>query len=257
MSSNGKSELTLALDGEVTARDLAESAAAFARLLDVLVQTEAPGVALEWVITDLRPGSSSTTADCRPLEPIGRTWVPMVIAGGQRFAEAMEREDATLAPPLREIADQLRSLVTTRGRLIRVRFESPDKDYILVGPRLVTQPLYKFKRAAFGSMRGRVQAMSNHRSLRFTLYDINDGRGISCYLADGEEDKMMGTWDKLVEVEGDILRDPESGRALTIRNIADITFIREGIGWRRGLGALPGFLGGESSEDVTRRARSE
>lgn len=258
MAKTSKTELTIALDGEVTARDLAVSAHAFAKLLDLIAATEAPGIPLEWIISDLRPGSSATTASCIALDPGARPWIPKVIAGGQRFAAAMEREEMTMPPPLQEVADDLRSLVKVRGRLIRVRFESPDNDYVLVGPRRTADVTHQVKQVAFGSVRGRVQAMSNHGSLRFTLYDINDGKGVSCYLGDdGEEDTLLGLWDKLVEVEGFVRRDPDTGRPLTVRKIAGITALRDGLNWRRGLGSLQGFLGDESSEDVIRRARGE
>jgi len=251
------SELTLALDGEVTPEALAKAAAAFARLLDAISQEGASGAPLEWIISDLRSGSSVLTAECRATDPADAARVRTVIARGHRFGEEMEHGNGSTkkTPALREIEASFRSLA--RGRLVRVRLESPERDYILAGfPRSEAAP-GPLKTIAVGSVRGRVQAMNSHGSMRFTLYDVNDDKGVSCYLPEGSdsEQEMLGLWGKLVEVEGRITRDAD-GRPLSIRDIAGISAI-EDPSWRQAIGAAPGFLGNESAEDIIRRARDE
>ena len=63
--------------------------------------------------------------------------------------------------------------------------------------------------------------MSSRGSPRFTLYDVNDEKGVSCYLPErtDSEQKMLGFWGAMVEVEGIIRCDPESDQPLTIRDI--------------------------------------
>ena len=101
--------------------------------------------------------------------------------------------------------------------------------------------------------------MNSHGSLRFTLYDVNDDKAVSCYLPEGTESEntMLDLWGKLVEVEGNISRDPDTGRPLTIREIAGVEPIEPGPTWRDALRAAPGFLGATKSEDIIRRARDE
>lgn len=255
--SKAPKELTIALDGEVTARDLAHASQAFAHLLDSLAEEEAPGVALDWVITDLSPGSSILTAQCRPHDKADDKLVGLIMAAGRRFGEDLESGTPRMAGPRwREIAAEFRSL--PKGRLVRIRLETPDRDYVLAGSPRAREAQAQPRLTAFGSVRGRVQAMSSHGSLRFTLYDMHEDRGISCYLTEDEdaEQKMLGLWGKTVEVEGKITRDFDSGRALTVRGIRDIAAI-DAADWRHAIAAAPGFLGAERAEDIIRRARDE
>jgi len=218
-----KSELTIALDGELTPNDLAEAISAFARLLGALLVEEAPAVPLEWVIRELRSGSS-VTAECRM---IGRAdandakWVLRVIAGGERFAAQMEQgvSDIKRSAALCEVADSVQQLI--KGRVIRVRLEAPDRDYILAGAPATGTDRIESQSLSFGSVHGRVQALSSHGSPRFTLYDIKDDKGVSCYLPErvDSEREMLGFWGTMVEVEGLIRRDADTDQPLTIRDI--------------------------------------
>jgi hypothetical protein len=250
-------ELTLALDGEVSARDLASSAAAFAGLLEALTQAGAPGAQIDWIVTDLRSGSAETTALARPVDVKDPRWISNVIDGSHHFGDAMESGDIDFpgAPRLRAVAEELRGLV--RGNLIRVRFESPERDFVLVGKQPLAAIDPGFKVRTFGAIRGRVQSMSNRGTLRFTLYDLAKDKPVSCYLANGQEENMLEHWGKFVEVEGWIRRDPETGRPLTIRDISHIEKIHPTGSWRHALGAAQGYLGSENSEDVIRRGRDE
>jgi hypothetical protein len=250
-------ELTIALDGEVTARDLANAAAAFAMLLDAVSQQEAPDVRVEWVITDLRPGSSVLTAECRAIDPDDRPRVKRVVQAAHRFAAGME--GGKLQPTshmLRDVERAIREL--PHGRLVRVRLESAERDYVLAGPPRIGPFRAEARPTAFGSVRGRVQAMNSHGSLRFTLYDLIEDKGVSCYLREGvdSEEEMLGLWGKIVEVEGRITRDTETGKPIAVRDISQIWAV-EDPSWRHAMGAAPGFLGGESAAAIIRRARDE
>jgi hypothetical protein len=99
--------------------------------------------------------------------------------------------------------------------------------------------------------------MTSRGRLRFTLYDLIDDRAISCYLAPGSEDIMREAWGKLVTAEGLVRRDPDTGRATSVRQVKAIQIIPEGKpgDYREAVGAALGFLGGELPEEVIRRAR--
>ena len=70
---------------------------------------------------------------------------------------------------------------------------------------------------------------------------------------------MREAWGKIVLVEGIIHRDPDSGRATTVRNVHNVKIVREleRGAWRRAIGAARGFLGDELPEDVIRRSRDD
>jgi hypothetical protein len=219
-----KSELTMVLDGDLTTNDLARATDAFARLLNALVVEEAPGVRLEWIMSELR-SDSSITAQCRPVGGANANdakWVFRVIAGGQRFADQLERNatDVKRSPELCAIADSFKHLVN--GHLIRVRLESPDRDYVIAEHSRRGVNRVESGAISFGSVQGRVQASSSHGSPRFTLYNSRDEKGISCYLPEQTDPErlMLGFWGTMVEVEGFIRHDPETDEPVTIRDIA-------------------------------------
>lgn len=260
MAGNGKNELTIALDGEVTPRALAEASAAFAELLDALLEENARGVPLHWVITDLHHGSGNATAELRAFDKKDAKWVPQVIQGGKRFAEEAQRS----APPSKSsrltlLRERFARLPQDNDRLTRVRLETADSDFLLAGrPRPGGEAVPQYP-LAFGSVTGRVQAMSNRGSLRFTLYDLNDDKAVSCYLDESKdaEREMLDLWGKVVEVEGYVRRDPVTDRPLYVRGIAKVNRREVEGSWREALGAAAGFLGEERSEDVIRRIRDE
>lgn len=255
MARNSDDELTIVIDGEVTARDLADSASTFAELLERLAAQVVPSAKVEWIITDLRPGSSHQTVRARTHDPDAQQHLGRIIEAGHRFASSMESGEFDRRPdaPLADVAARFKLLV--HGSVVRVRLESPTADFVLAGSPRLAQDAPAVKLVSFGSVRGRVQAMSKHRSLKFTLYDVNDDRGISCFLSEGAEDQMLGLWGKLIEVEGDIRRDPDTGKPLTVRNITQIYAVPQSRDIREAFGALRSFLGGETAEQIIRRSR--
>jgi hypothetical protein len=151
------------------------------------------------------------------------------------------------------------------GTIKSMRFENPDDDVEVIHREVsVTKEPEEPRRprktqVVMGAMRGRVQCLSNRGGLRFTLYDLIDDKAISCYCSPGYENKMRDAWGKIAVVEGRIHRDPETGRATTIRDVKDVVPVPECKpgDWREALGAAPGFLGTALPEEVIRRSRDD
>ena len=276
--------VTLALDGDVTLEEFAEAIAGFNEVVAGLC--EESGEQMEWVIDDLQ--YSSTIVTGRGVgEPAN---VQKVVSGFADVGRAVENN----APirHTRKVRNGLRRIFSRRHyRHSRtVRFETADSESIisiesvnlpadvLEEPetqeqqiaRVLLQPTEpapisavgtasEIKRVAvsYGAVTGRIQTLTSRGGLRFTLFDLLHDKAVSCYLKEGEEDKIRNLWGKLAVVEGYISRDPSSGRAFSVRQVDNITPLQEPSGpcdYQAARGVAPS-LNGLSPEEAIRRIR--
>jgi hypothetical protein len=253
-----KDTLTLVLNGKVSLSDFSEAVTGLLNLVGGLQDDVAPGKHIAWLIDALEAGSA--TAGIRGV--VGNESdlpaVEQVVAAYEDVGRSIKTaRQFSYSPRVKTAASRIISLVN--GRITSVRFETADVDIEFSkrpGDFSAVTSL-TISETAYGSVRGRVRSMTSRSGLRFTLYDLIDDRAISCYLAPGSEDIMREAWGKLVIVEGLVRRDPDTGRATTVRQVKDIQIISEGKpgDYREAIGAAAGFLGDELPEEVIRRAR--
>jgi hypothetical protein len=110
---------------------------------------------------------------------------------------------------------------------------------------------------SLGAIEGRIQTLSNRKGLRFVVFDILNDRAVSCYLSEGQEDRMREIWGKRAIVEGEISREKETGRPLAIRHITDIKVLEEigRGGYLRARAIAPRKLGAPLAEVIIRQLR--
>jgi hypothetical protein len=253
-----KDTLTLVLNGKVLLSDFSEAVTGLLNLVCGLQADVAPGKHIDWLIDALEAGSATAAIRGIVEDESDLTAVEQVVAAYEDVGRSIQMgRQFSYSPRVKSAANRIISLVN--GRITSVRFETADidfefskrpSDFSAVTSVIVSD-------MAYGSVRGRVQSMTSRGRLRFTLYDLIDDRAISCYLAPGSEDIMREAWGKLVTAEGLVRRDPDTGRATSVRQVKDIQIISEGKhgDYREAIGAAPGFLGDELPEEVIRRAR--
>lgn len=253
-----KDTLTIVLNGEVTLKDFSTAVNALFNLVNGLAADIGHGTYIEWMIDSLEAGSAIATIRGSVEEDQDASAIERVVDAYLDVGRSIQKgKQISYSRPVKSAATKITSLVN--GRIKSVRFETVDADVELFSrPQL----FYEVEKAGllkvnFGAVRGRVQSMTSRRGLRFTLYDLIDDRGISCYLAPGSEDIMREAWGMLAMVEGLVRRDPETGQPTTVRDVRHIHIIPEGKPgeYRQAIGAAKGFLGEELPEDVIRRAR--
>lgn len=253
-----KDTVTLVLNGEVSLRDFSEAIGGLVALISGLQKEIAGKTGIEWLVDGLDAGSATATIRGVPEDETQLTTVERIVrAYGDVGLAIRSRRQFNYSPAVKVAATRILNLVN--GHVKSVRFETPDVDVEFSGEAraFLEGETGGGAECAYGAVRGRVQSMTSRGQLRFTLYDLIDDRAVSCYLTPGSEDTMRDAWGKLVLVEGLVRRDPETGRATTIREIRDIQIIVEGKhgDYREAIGAASGFLGDELPEEVIRRAR--
>lgn len=243
--------LTIALNGDVPIAQFATVMQHWAAMVAQLTQYINPGARAEWIIEDLQPGSATTTIrgeaeDAGVLPPVRQA----IVAIG-RDLEA-HREPA-YPPEIRRHARIIREQIG--AKITSIRFETPEEDVTIrpqQGVDVVVQPV---QFVAFGAISGRIQTVSSRRRLGFTLYDSLFDHAVNCYLRVEQQHMVADKWDKRVVVEGIVSRDPDSGRPVAIRNIANIVALREDEhgDYRDAAGLFP-LKPGEVSGTVTLRS---
>ncbi len=125
---------------------------------------------------------------------------PRATAAAQRPRAPAGQQAARLLGQVR--GDQLVQLlkVLQGGRVEALRYETAEIDAVISAepedrPRSTVIE-------AYGAIEGRVQTLSRHGGLRFTLYDTLNNRAVSCYLAeDFDQELMRNAWGRRAIVE--------------------------------------------------------
>jgi hypothetical protein len=257
-----KDTITVALNGDAITLDVfAQAIGKFESLISGLTTEVAPNAKVKWILVGLetsRATAQGCVEDEEQLPDVERV-VDAYLDVGRSLQEGTPFR---YSPVLWDTAKDLVSIIN--GTVRSIRFENPEDDgEVVCKPSSVTtktgEPCRPRKtQVVWGAMRGRVQSLSNRGGLRFTLYDLVDDKAISCYLPPGYEGAMRDAWGKTAVVEGRIHRDPETGRATTIRDVKNVKVLEGKPGdWRQALRAAPGFLGTALPEDVIRRSRDD
>ncbi len=256
-----KDTITLALNGDVTINDFSNAIREFSNLVKGISIDVASGKNIEWVVVDLEAGSATATIkgvveDAEDIIEVEKC-VDEYIEIGRCLRERKSLNNYSSVT--QKAANNLSKIMN--GRITSVRFENPEDDVELFKIPEIEEEVGQLTvlEHVRGAVKGRVDSMTKHTHLRFTLYDLLDNRAIPCYLVPDSIEIMREAWGKIVLVEGIVHRDPDSGRATTVRNVHNIKIIREleRGAWRKAIGAARGFLGDELPEEVIRRSRDD
>ena len=245
--------LVLALEGDVTLDQFHDAVTRFYMLLKQIIQEVAADTKIEWDIEDLQAGSAILTVAGRSEreEPVLR-----VISAYEEIGQALQKHEPI--PFSSNIAKTAHNLTNVIGNnLTAVRLATARKEAIIYGvfdndKISTTKPM-----TSFGTVKGRVQSISNRGKLRFTLYETLFDRPVSCFVKEDRQEILTDIWDKVVFVAGRVTRQPDTGRPVSVREITSIDFVPsiEPGSYRKARGVLAGIGENEPAEVSIRRLR--
>ena len=127
--------------------------------------------------------------------------------------------------------------------LVTVRL---DGQVIIVAPAPIQQVASVAERQlqttkSLGSVRGRVEMISQRNTLRFSIYELLNDRAVSCYPHPDYADVMREAWGRIADVTGTITRDAATGRPVSIRRVTRVDVVEdegEPDGYLRARGAI-------------------
>jgi len=232
--------ITISLKGDaVPLEDFSKAIPYFKNLIKGLQEENAPDAEINWVVEDLKIGSTTvtcrgitlTTKDAPAVEQISDAYLE--VGRKIRVGEILHNKRNVIDAVL-----NLRKLIN--GKVTSIIFETPKNEYIIKQQPIALPQKDILGTETFGGIKGRVETITRRNSLHFTVYDYNDDHPISCYLPFGSEEKLRDIWGKLVYVEGLIKRDEDTDSVITIRNISNIEPIQEAdsAAWRMALGSI-------------------
>lgn len=249
--------LTVALEGpDISLTSFATAISALDALLTALGAEVAPDSSLAWDVQSLEMGSAIASVIGRLVsgDPDG---LARVGAAYEVIGDALTQEVGI--PYSDAVTRHVGSLTgILANHVSAIRFETPNRDFTIssISDRQLAATAPGRVTVDQGGVEGRIQTLSNRRSLRFTLYDELNDRAISCYLRHGEEDMIQKFWGHRALVEGMVRRD-WSGRPTTIRNITDVVLLPERgpDDWLSARGVLAEAWDGTPAEDMIRKVR--
>lgn len=254
-----KDSVTLEMKGEPTLADFARVMGGLVDLLDGLGEAVAQGATIEWVIDNLETGSAIATIRGFVNGESGGIAVEETVEAYEQVGIALQSRQPIPFPSVQGATTRM--VAVLNGRVTSLVFRTDDVD-AEVG---TFDAAHHHRRArevdspknSFGTVRGRMQAMSNRRGNRFTLWELGTERGIACYYADEMEPKVVAAYGKVAIVEGWIRRNPNTGDALAVRGVTEIeaypTVDRQA--YRMARGAMPESSSNMSSEAAVRKVR--
>ncbi len=247
--------LTVALEGpDISLTSFATAVSALDSLLKALGAEVAAGTSLAREVQSLEVGSAIATVRGRVAsgDPDG---LARVSAAYEAIGDALTRRapvpySATVTRHVTALTGILADHVTA------IRLETAQRDFTITTASVTEATRAAQPPVSLGGVEGRIQTLSNRRSLRFTLYDELDDRAVSCYLRPGEEDMIQKFWGHRALVEGTVRRD-WSGRPVTIRDITSVILLTERNvdDWPSAKGILADVWDGTPAEETIRKIR--
>jgi len=254
-----KNTVSLVLNGDVTLEDFSRAIGAFGRLLEAL-RTEVAGDAkIEWVVEEMAGGSATTVFRGEVEDEADQGAVTEVVDAFEQVGVAVQSGKPVPYLSAAPYLSQIRQIVDGRVTSVVLGTEAIDAELALpvieaADSLSVVEP---GPRETFGTVRGRVQTMTNRHRYRFTLFEQNTDRAVSCYYEQERENEVKAAYGNMAVVEGWVRRNPYTGQPTSIRQITNIVVfptIDRGS-YRQARGVAPGPVGGLSPEAAVRKVR--
>lgn len=244
--------LTLALEGDVLLHQFNETMRRFQNLVNALSQEVAEGFEITWFIDALQGGSALATIigiadEEEPVQKVVNAYT--IIGKSLQYREPI--------PFSQHVAREAQALTHVIGdRITEIRFITAERDSVIYG--VFDEKLASIApRVSFGGVKGRVQGLNSRRNLKFTVYDSIYDKPVTCFLKEGQEEKMRDIWGKEVIVFGHVTRGIDDGQPKSIRDISSIDTVLDVIpgSYKTARGILNWSEGDEPAEVSIRRVR--
>ncbi len=243
-----KDTLTIELAGDISLEIFSKAVNDFYSLVRQLSEEVVGPNKIRWEIAKLEGGSAATTIRGQSSEIKD---VEKVVYAYTIIGQALEMDRAI--PFSKEVVDSTYSLISVlNGDVTAVNFVTDYASTTLV------EPIFKEPQAgidySLGVIKGRVSAIWI-KPLKLAVTDALFNRVVYCFLEAEDRSIARDVWGKMVEVQGFIRRDSETGRPIDVRRVSKVRLVEKSDpkSYRLAKGIIPWKVGTESAEQIVRR----
>ncbi len=245
--------LTLTLEGEVSLEDYADSLRNFSSLIEELSKEIGEGIHIDWDISGLATGSAVTTiAGTAQVEGLVTRVAQAYITIGEHVAAGKP------FPYSDRIANRVEELtgVICEDGVSGVIFSVNGQRAAIYEPFEISVPPPDALESV-GTITGVVETVSVRGGVKATVYDPIFDKAIRCFLRKEDEQFIINALRHRVVIAGRITRDPETGRALRVRDVRSLKVVDPVApgSYRKAAGAIPFDPDDDPPEVQIRRMR--
>lgn len=248
-------QIALRASGDIPLDEFRKFVDKFTALIGALSEEIAGKGVVTWQLSDLEYGSATLQIDGFAENP---ALVRRVVAAYRTSAVAVQ-EGAVIpyAEPVQAALLALTGLIN--GHVKGLEFLTAEGSAMIFAPTKAETSDTPMNQVSLGSVRGRVQTISERKKLTFVLYDALFDNAVRCTVAADRQELVRGIWGKQVEVTGKVRRDTRTGQPTTISEVIGIDVIEmEAPGnYRRARGILAAIADLPLPEERIRQLRDE
>lgn len=244
-----RNTLGLKLEGSLTFPSFHRASGYFLALVKALAAEIAAGQQVTWPLADLQIGSALIAITAETTQPeVGERIVHAYASVGNALAF---ETPIPYSPSVNRHAMALSQMIN--GEVTALAFTTALGDVEVTRP--VSTASQRKKVYSWGAIDGRLETLTSHRRLAFTLYEHHFGTPVTCTAHKDQEELMVKYWQKYVRVSGLIVRNGTNGLPLEIQQISDVRelYTSDPDSYTKAAGLLN--LQGEAPEDLIRRLR--
>lgn len=248
-------QIALRANGVMPLNEFRNVVAAFADLIGALSDEIAGKDEVTWQLSGLEYGSAAIQIAGYAEDPMA---VRRVVAAYRTVAVAAQ--ERRVIPYSESVQAAVRTLTGVINDHVKgLEFLTVDSRTMVSAPIKAEATEAPVNQASWGSVRGKVQTISERNALSFTLYDSLFDLAVRCTVAADRRELLRDIWGKEVEVTGRVRRDPHTGRPEAISDVTEIEVIELDApsGYRRARGILTSVADLPLPEERIRRLRDE
>ena len=214
-------ELTLIIKGDISLEAFVQGIQVLQKLLGNVTQEISEKNSVAWGLGGLKGGSAEVTV--RGVSD-NREDVEKTIVAVESIATCLSEHRVIPYPDyIARQAARLTHLIN--GQIHEISIKIGEKETRLT--ERINIEDYKSRTYSYDAIRGTIDTLLRHDSLRFGLYDSLFGKAVTCYASSSQEEELRQAWGKTVVVSGLVGRNSNTGRPVDIRNIREITILED------------------------------
>jgi hypothetical protein len=216
------------------------------------------GGSLDWVVTDLSMGSLALEIESRSRMP-GKDYGPRVVRANIEGMEVIENEEK-MPPYLTESgmkkAQRMVNLIGRQGTTGFLIANTKEKAELSIQSKNNVKSILKPRYQSIGSVEGRLETISLHRSNRLVIYESLTNKAVSCIFKEDKLPEVKALLGHRVNVFGTIYRN-KKGDALSVevKELRKLREVEEIPSFEKLLGIDPDFTGELTTADYLRSVR--